>query len=340
MQTQTGITRSLALIVALIIFSLFLTPNGTVHASEPQYDIYMPVLMKPEPLPASTMTTAIGLELTADNITWYADELAAYNLGFIRGNLGNINEPYKTPYQLYLSGGWAAVDAKMLPNIEGWRGIGAEPLFIFMPGGACSVPSYALLDDFGDFVAEAVERYDMDYFEVWNEPDATSGYSALYGCFGDEYAGKLIYLLERIRPQLASHRQMGVSFMMHSADHFGMMVQVAPYVDFVGIHHYGIWSANQVLQGWPGSLELKYEMVKDAAGGKPVWITELNLRSPGDECGPAHQAAARDFVEKAFELDTPMINILVYKNYPDWQCTGMRETPLAALLMDLKNPNP
>ena len=347
MQTQKGILRSIVLISTLVIFALFLIPSGTGHASElesppgDEHTIYLPVIRREQPGAPAAAAPAIGVELTGIFILNpnNAAEIAGYDLDYIRGHLGSMSEPYNAVYQLYLSGGWAAADERVLSSLEGWRGTGAEPVFIFMPGGECGVPSYAALDNFGDFIAAAVERYDLNYFEVWNEPDVASGGPAVYGCFGTAHAGKLIYLLERIRPQIASHRQMGVSFMMENPAHFAMMEEIAPYVDFVGIHHYGVWGGGMVQESdWPGSLEKKYDLV-DAAVDVPVWITELNLRSPSDQCGPAHQAAARDYIEDALDVGAPMISILVYKAYPDWQCTGIRDTLVADLLMQVSNPS-
>lgn len=318
MKTQTRIILS----IIVIIFALILIPARTGLASPPEHTLFIPVVRNGQ----AAAHRAFGFELTNGKIIDMEEEISQFNLDFIRGNLGSLSEPYATPYQLYLSGGWAAADAKVLPNIEGWRTAGAEPLLIFMPGGECTPPSFALLDDFGDFVAAAVERYDLNYFEVWNEPDATSGAPALYGCLGPDHTDKLIYLLDRIRPQLSSGRQMGVSFALGSEEHLEMVEAVAPHMDWVGIHHYGIWGGGQVLESeWPGSLTLKYQLTEDVVE-IPVWITELNLRSPGDECGPAHQQAAMDYVDDALELEAPMLSILVYKSYPDWQCTGIRDT--------------
>jgi hypothetical protein len=115
-----------------------------------------------------------------------------------------------------------------------------------------------------------------------------------------------------------------------------MLAAVAPHLDWVGIHHYGMWGGGQVFESvWPGSLTLKYQLTEDAVE-IPVWITELNLRSPDDECGPAHQAAALEYAEEALSLDAPMVSILVYKVYPDWQCTGIRDTLLEEFLLEAR----
>ena len=88
------------------------------------------------------------------------------------------------------------------------------------------------------------------------------------------------------------------------------------------------------MEGWPGSLTQKYSMAQTAAPGKPIWITELNLRSPGDECGAEHQAAQDDYIQAALTLRAPVLSVLVYFDYPNWQCTGIRNTPAAQSLLN------
>lgn len=80
-------------------------------------------------------------------------------------------------------------------------------------------------------------------------------------------------------------------------------------------------------------MALVYQLAQDAATGKPVWITEVNLRSPDDECGPEHQAAQADYLMDALSHGYPVVSILVYADYENWQCTGIRGTEAAETLL-------
>jgi len=287
--------------------------------SAPVYAQYVPFVRHTRP-------DGLGLELPDNYINLYP---AVRDLGpvYLRATFGNSVDPSDTLYLAYKSGGWAAVDAQVADALEGWRAIGAEPIVVFMYGGACSAPKLSQLTQYAVFIAQAAERYSLRYFEVWNEPDATGGLASLYGCFGTAHTARLIHLLGQVQQRVPAERQVGVSFMLQAPAHLDMLRAVAPYADWVGIHHYAIWSAGQVLDPWPGDLATEYALASANAAGRPVWATEVNLRSPDDDCSPAHQAAQAEWLGEALDLGLPMVSVLVYASYPDWQCTGIRNTP-------------
>jgi hypothetical protein len=100
---------------------------------------------------------------------------------------------------------------------------GLTPMVIVRgtPSWAQKVPDYACgpikedaLDDFADFVGEAVARYsvppyNVKYWEIWNEPDVIRNVNpkSPYGCWGDdqdEYYGGRYYaqMLKRVYPAI------------------------------------------------------------------------------------------------------------------------------------------
>ncbi len=267
----------------------------------------------------------MGLEATDNAVIINKQGFQSLNPKYLRSNFGSAIDPYDTLYQHYLEGGWGRVDLEILPDLAVWREIGAEPLVIFMYGGQCKAPTYEELDSYAVFISEAVNRYGLNYIEVWNEPDALGGLASLYGCFGD--INKLIFLINKV--QSKTDTQVGSSFMLDNEKAMQDLERVSKYVDWVGIHHYGMWF-KKIIEPYPGSLEAKLERV--IAFNKPVWLTELNLRSPRDECGQDYEINALKYVQEAIDLlktkDVHMFSILVYSKPPDWQCTGFKNTPL------------
>src|SRR5512145_713220 len=65
--------------------------------------------------------------------------------------------------------------------------IGSTPTWALKSGYTCGAVSQAALEEFGDFVFDAVQRYsappyNVKYWELWNEPDVVN----YLGCWGDE----------------------------------------------------------------------------------------------------------------------------------------------------------
>jgi hypothetical protein len=222
----------------------------------------------------------------------------------------------------------------MIAELDIWRNMGATPIMSFMRGGMCTVPTFLELNSYGDFIVAATKRYGLSYIEVWNEPDFSVGLPSLYGCFGSNHVSRLKYLVKYVNLRLDKSYHVGVSFATSDDSGINMLKEIAPYADWVGFHHYAIWFNGQFQEAWPGSLELKLQMVQDIVPkNMPVWLTEVNLRSPSEECGPAHQQAQGNYLSDVMDLDIPVKSILVYHDYPNWQCTGMRNNPASDVLM-------
>jgi len=315
----------LLLLLALAVFAPARAQPGQTH--------YIPIMGGGQPCRAG-----FGLEAVPGPTAGWKDDIAALRPCWLRSNFGSQVAPYDTLYQHYLSGGWAEVDAEIVAELELWREIGAKPLVIFMYGGECVAPTKAQLKPFGDFIVAAIARYNLPRVEILNEPDASGGYASLFGCFGVAHVDRLIYLLNYARVRTTA--QVGVSFAGMNANQMNMLAAAAPYADWIGIHHYSVWGGGIVMEPWPGGLLEKYNLAVSLASGKPVWVTEYNLRSPQDECGPAHQEAQKDMIAEALALGLPHLSVLVYWSYPDWQCTGIRNTIVESWLAGGGYPAP
>lgn len=254
-------------------------------------------------------------------------------------NPGYYLDPTETLYQRYLSGGWASVDSRIKNDVRATKEIGAKMVMGFMYGTPnCTVPTQSQLDAYADFIVAAADRYDISYIEVCNEPDAASGLPSLYGCFGHTNANLLNNLLDRVRNQLPTEKKVGVSFMLDNDNMYTMLQSAVPHAEWIGVHYYDVYAEDTqgngvILNSYPGSLTEKLDMAFAAAGNKPVWLTETNLRSPMDFCTPTHKQFALDFIKNTVYPEVKarniqMWSILVYQDYPNWQCTGIRNTPV------------
>lgn len=300
------------ILLILLLLSIAFAPQVVHHA-------YLPSI-------SANRTDGLGLEWAG---VW--GNLTAIRPVYLRSNFGSQIDPYDSLYQHYVVGGWAEVDAQ-LAVLEDWRDIGAQPIVIFMRGGLpCKVPTLAQLATYGNFIVAAVARYDLDIFEVTNEPENPGGYPSLFGCWGKQYADRLIYLLDYVQARVPDTRQVGVSFQAGSATQFVMLTTAASHADWIGVHFYSVYGGGVVQYPWPGGLTQLVTMAEQYHDD--VRVTEFNLRSPGNECGLAHQQAQTDEIADALDLDLPMLSILVYYNYPDWQCSGIKNTLTEEMLM-------
>lgn len=325
-------TRRTLLPALALLIGLFFALSPPAFA-QPLQTHYLPLLAA-----TPVCRAGFGLEVVPGTTAMWQGDLAEIRACWFRSGFGSQVDPLDTLYQHYLAGGWAEVDAEVAAELEIWREVGASPLVIFMYGGACQVPSIAQLKQYGNFIVAAANRYDLPRFEVWNEPDASGGYASLYGCFGTAHTDRLIYLLNYVNNRTARH--VGVSFAGNNETQMQMLAAAAPYADWIGIHHYSVWGGGIVMEPWPGGLVEKYEMAVANAAGRPVWVTEYNLRSPGDEFGITHQQAQADMIAEALALDLPLVSILVYYSYPDWQATGIRNTIVESWLAGGGYPAP
>ena len=309
--------RSKPVLWLLLVSALVLLVVYRVRAAEPA-QAYLPIL-------TSERTDGLGFEAVPGAMAAHQAALTDLAPVYLRSNFGSQIAPYDTLYQHYLAGGWAEVDQEVEDELSLWHDIGAIPIVIFMYGGSCVAPTTAQLAGYGDFIALAMGRYNLHYVEVWNEPDAVGGFPSLFGCFGDAYAARLKYLLNRVRSQVDDFRRVGVSFQLANNADLTMLATVASSADWLGIHHYAIWCDGVTTEPWPGSLMGKYDLAVANAAGREVWLTEVNLRTPC-ETGAEHQQAQADYLEWVLGLPIPVKSVLVYYSYPDWQGTGVRDT--------------
>lgn len=303
-------------LLTLALFALVTLLAVPVFAGAVSNNAYLPVVR-------SARTDGLGLEVVPD-YTHNQPNLADIQALTFRSTFGSQIDPYYGPYQKYLSGGWAAVDLKF-EMLDDWRALGAQPLVVFMRGGLpCKVPTIAQLATYGDFIVTAVERYNLNIFEVWNEPDATGGFPSLFGCFGKTYTDRLIYLLDYVQTRVPSHRQVGVSFQAGSPAQMAMLAATASHADWIGVHFYSVYGGGIVQYPWPGGLVELVEMAGQYHDD--VRVTEFNLREPDEICSAAFEQAQADEIQAALDLGLPMLSVLVYYPAPDWQCTGIQGT--------------
>ena len=295
--------------------------------------LYLPVL-------SHLRGDGLGLHVPAGEIEARLPWLQAIMPQYVRLNWGQQIDPDKTPWKVYEVGGWAAVDAFVLPALEAVRDLPAMPLVTMTRGGLpCREPSLAQLTTYGVFVADFIERYDLQWTEIWNEVDSVGGMASLFGCFGQDQLGLAIHLAQTVRANLAPGHTFCMSFTMWDAADFAMLTGLAPYLDCVGIHHYGIWQDGAVVEPYPGTLAQTYALV-DAAVSVPVYLTEVNLRDPADVCSPAFYAAQVEYNIDALGI-FPVTVLHALTGKPDWDCTGLNNTPtLDALLPGAGYPGP
>lgn len=299
-----------ALLFTLLALALVLA-SLPARAASP-VAIYFPFLR-------STHSNGLGMHIEMGTGPLNAPGLAALHVKNVRTFFANslgVNV-----YQVYLAGGWPAVDAMVLTDIAAMKSVGT-PIISITRGGVCKVPTLAQLNVYAAFLVAFVERYEIVWFEAWNEPDAKSGISGMLGCFGDQYASQLIYLVQQVRNDLPPGKMLGVSFMLADAADLAMLQAVAPLLDWVGVHHYGKWEGGAVVEPYPGTLEQLYDLV--APLDIPILLTEVNLRDPQTICTPAFRQAQAEYNLAALETDFDAKIILVYAGGANWQCTGIK----------------
>jgi hypothetical protein len=219
------------------------------------------------------------------------------------------------------------VDAEVKSDIDGIRALGAEPIVISMYGGNCvPAPTLSQLNAYGNWLVSFINRYELQYLEVWNEPDAQgSGLPSLYGCGPSQ--NNMISLLENVRAQTTA--QVGTSFMFNSPGQQAYLQAVAPHADFIGIHIYAVYwiPTGQIGYAWPGSPVAAYTLAAQLSGKKP-WITEANLRELGYNCGNMDfQKAQSDYLtNQILPLSAPVTVLFTYNDNPAWECTGLRNS--------------
>lgn len=305
----------LALLLLLTLVVVPLAFAGNVHTA------FLPSI-------SANRTDGLGMHIEKGSGPNNAPGLAALGVAKVRTFFAD--DQGVNVYQVYLAGGWSAVDTMVLADIAAMKSVGT-PIISFARGGICKVPTLAQLNPYATFLAGFVVRYDITYFETWGEPDASGGIPGMFGCFGSQYADRLIYLIERVRLTLPAGKMLGVSFMMADAADLAMLEAVTPYLDWVGVHHYAKWEGGQVVEPYPGTLTQLYDLV--APLDIPILLTEVNLRDPLTVCSPAFRQAQAEYNLAAMDTDFDAKIILVYAGGSSWQCTGTKGSLTEQMLM-------
>lgn len=297
------------LIIGLLLLSVAFAPAP--QESSPITNIYFPMLY-------ASRNDGLGLHIEMGGGPGNAVTLEALQVEFVRTFFAN--DQGLSVYQVYLTGGWSAVDSMVLPDLNSITY--SEPLIGFAHGGLCKVPTNAQLNAYATFLVEFVVRYDITYFEAWVEVDSKAGVPGMFGCFGDQNTSKLIYLIGKIREILPADKMLGVSFAMVEPADFAMYTAVVPYLDWVGVNHYGKWEGGVVVEPYPGTIAQLYDLV--APQDIPIFLTEVNLRDSLTICTPAFRTAQMEYNRTALKSEFEIKIILVYAGGSSWQCTGIK----------------
>lgn len=282
------------------------------------------------PLLYSGRTDGLGLHIEIGGGPGNQVYLSALQPKFVRNIFGD--DQGLNVHQVWKTGGWSAVDAMVLPDLNSIATY-STAMVEFTYGGVCKVPTLVQLAGYADFIVEFVVRYDIKYFSIWNEPENALGESGLFGCFGKAYTSRLIYLAEQVRETLPAGHLMGVSFQMGHATHFTMFQAVVPYLDWVGVHHYGVWTENGIQEPYPGTIQDLYELVTPQS--IPVYLTETNLRDDNTICSPQFREDQAEYNKNTMYSDFPVKIILVYAGGNSWQCTGIKGSVTEDMLLTL-----
>ena len=301
------------LLISIILIVLLFLIGSPTHANSTTI-LYFPMLY-------GDRSDGLGLHIEMGGGPGNAVALAELQVEVVRTFFAN--DQGLNIYQVYLSGGWSAVDTMVLPDINSIKTY-SEPLISFTYGGLCKVPTNAQLNQYAIFLSAFVVRYNITYFEGWNEVDTKGGIPSMLGCFGDQNISKLIYLIQKIRETLPAGKMLGVSFAMTEPADFIMYTAIVPYLDWVAVHHYGVWSNGVVLEPYPGTLSDLYNLV--APQDIPIWLTEVNLRDPADICSVAFRQAQMEYNRGALETEFERKIILVFAGGNNWQCTGIKDS--------------
>jgi len=283
-----------------------------------------PIVIYHAYLPTVPRHGGVSFDLSDNKISTYTTALSAWDAPYIRIGFGSSVSNTDTPYQRWKTGGWIAVDAEVKSDIDGIRSLGAEPIVISMHGGNCTpAPTLSQLNSYGNWLVSFINRYQLQYIEVWNEPDAEgSGLPSLYGCGPPQ--NNMISLLEQVRA--ATTAQVGTSFMFNSPNQQAYVQAVSPHADFIGIHIYATYwiPTGQIGYAWPGSPVAAYTLATQLSGQRPL-ITEANLREPSYDCANANfQTAQSGFINnQILSLKAPVTVLFTYNSNPAWECTGL-----------------
>ena len=189
-------------ILTIFLFSGFLTQDDPAWAVTPlkldpsnvlsEHNTYLPLIMTPIQLPI------FGAETSRGGV-YHIQKAQEANLYWLRYGVFNWNEiePVRTDPPTYH---WESVDENALLEAS-QRGLTVIAIIKYTPAWAQKIPGVACgpvaedaLDAFAEFVQALVKRYgvapyDVEYWEIGNEPDVDPSLvppDHPFGCWGDK----------------------------------------------------------------------------------------------------------------------------------------------------------
>jgi len=183
-------------------------------------------------------------------------------------------------------------------------------------------------EEYADFCGLAASRYQqINYFQIWNEPDIPPAYAVAnyYGGWGnapEEYAA----FVSRCGSSIKWYRPdasiaISLAGNLDWLDHF-IVAGGMNYVDYVYLHYYVWWGDNQYAA--LAELRERLETVEHMTNAS-VWLTETNLLS--QETMPEYEQAKAEWImslEKA--LDKTNV-IMVYSFQSGWNNADINGLP-------------
>lgn len=182
-------------------------------------------------------------------------------------------------------------------------------------GAECAGPPRRL-PDYAEFIGEVIERYGHQFseLELWNEPN--NRYKWAFDRFDPDWCkfGTMVRQAAAVAHQAGKRTVLGG---MIPVDHHWLRLMegygALEHIDVVAIHGFPqmwwdnapSWDWESHWQGW----DQKLRYIREAAGGRPIWITETGLATWDLQSGaPARfelqqtqlQAAAQADAERAY----------------------------------------
>ena len=184
---------------------------------------------------------------------------------------------------------------------HGWAHIDSTVAIIKSEGGVplAVLTTLTTVDSatFRSFVSDAIDRVgqDVDYFEIWNEPD--SGDRPISGSLYDQLAAVAIDELHAAGEK-AVGPAMGSTNASVMRSYIDDRLAANPGFDVVSFHSYGLIS----------DTRQRADSIDDIVGGRPLWITEIG---PAD--GTWDEAESNSFFEcLIYEMDLMNVDQFVW----------------------------
>ena len=198
-------------------------------------------------------------------------------------------------------------------------------------------------DDFGDFVAAVVERYQgrVHYYQIWNEPN-------IYPEWGEapvspeDYTELLKVAATRAREidpgvviisgALASTIDLdGISVAGRNFNDLTYLQRMydagaAPYFDVLAMQGYGLWSGPTDQRMQPRVINfsrpryVRDVMVRNGDAAKPIWISEMNWNAVPD------QIADKRYGQVSLEQQAAYLPLAYQRIQEEWPWLGVANT--------------